>query len=76
MSKTIKEWLQTLPEPHREAAITNATLDGSIGYWVTEPTLADALAAAFVWHITPQGQDYWNDVFRRAERGELQQQPD
>lgn len=68
LMKTIKEWLETLPEPYRTQALENAknclvgcgrTLD------VNQGTLSDAVAGAFIWLLSPQGEQYWED-FEKA----------
>ena len=56
--KTIRQWLEEIPEPYRTQAIENAH-DCSLGY-ITE-TSRDGLFAAFTWQGSPQGHDYWID---------------
>lgn len=60
MKKTIKEWLEELPEPYRTEALANLFEKNKS---LVKSTLADALIAAFGWKITPQGYDYWRDIF-------------
>ena len=68
MEKTIKEWLETLPEPYRAEALENA---GESTLFETQPSLTAALYASSYWSDTPQGHDYWFDVAERAEAGEF-----
>lgn len=62
--KTIREWLEGLPEPYRTQAMNNTIRVGkrsldSISicnslYWVIQE--------AFVWQDSPEGGKYWIDV--------------
>jgi hypothetical protein len=63
--KTYRELLNELPEDVREAAIKNAEDEGEDIDRVNEDiqTPTDALAAAFVWALTPEGDEYWEKVF-------------
>lgn len=57
--KTIREWLETLPDGYRERALRNLkaysvnALEGSL-YW--------ALSGAFQWIRSPERYDFWRDV--------------
>lgn len=57
--KTIKEWLQELPDGAREKALAN--MDAVVG---NEPAhgMIESLASAFDWRKTQQGAKYWRDV--------------
>lgn len=68
MEKTIKEWLETLPEPYRTEALENAD-KRDLKY--PQPSLAEAISASSVWVDTTQGHDYWEDICIRAEAGEF-----
>src|SRR5690554_4701257 len=62
--KTVKQFLEGLPEPIRSQALNNAdpyfyTLE------VDGPT--DALSKAFIWLNTPEGPGYWEGVARTLE---------
>lgn len=61
--KTIQEWLEELPEPHRAQAIDNykEQRGGKIDTYTDAITLA--LTGAFAWGKTPEGFDYWNDFY-------------
>jgi hypothetical protein len=66
--KTIKEWLETLPEPYRSKALSQANdraLKGECG------TLAEAISGSISWRGSFEGVEYWIDVHRRAESGEF-----
>jgi hypothetical protein len=56
--KTIKEWLEELPEPYRSEALENSE-DWSWDNKQEVKSLATALDCAFIWSLSPQGQDYW-----------------
>jgi len=64
MSKTSKQLLSELPEGYRERALLNAHVDGYDPYHTGKPdrTVADALAASFVWTLSPEGHAFWDAV--------------
>jgi hypothetical protein len=70
--KTIRGWLETLPEPYRTQAIENATRDGSISFRTKERSLSDALCEAFVWSDTPQGREHWKKLHDEINPNEPQ----
>ena len=65
--KTIKEWLNEIPEPEiREAALRNMDIEKE--RWYGDPielrereTLSRAICCAFTWEDTPEGHDFWQD---------------
>jgi hypothetical protein len=61
--KTIREWFEELPEPHRSQAIENG--ENSQNYAMDDITssLSGALSGGFVWSESKEGDDYW-DKFR------------
>lgn len=67
------ELLKRLPSPYREQAIENNTQAES---WLNlqGTTLKAALAQSFKWDGTPQGRDYWVDIYERIEAGEFEPQ--
>lgn len=65
MKKTVKEWLQELPEPYRTKALKYAALEGSEN--LTLPSMTEALRYAFRWSQTVQGTEYWVELKRRYE---------
>ena len=56
--KTIKEWLEELPEPYRTQAINNTSEQNSLKL---KSSLSDAIYSAFAWSKTPEGLQYWLD---------------
>ncbi len=58
--KTIREWLEELPEPYRGQALANGE-DSSL-LDVDHETLYEALADLFVWEDSPQGDEYWRTL--------------
>ncbi len=68
MEKTIKEWLETLPEPYRTEALDETK--GRI-LKTNQGSLTEAIERAFIWADTPRGAFYWDDVRNRAEAGEF-----
>lgn len=64
---TIREALETLPEPYRKLAIENANkrmLDKTVS------GKAVAVALAFDWSLTPQGAEFWQHVSTWASKME------
>lgn len=64
--KTIKEWLETLPEPYRGQALANCL--PAMGHDVTE-SLEESLFAGFAWSESPEGYSYWEKVYDLAGIG-------
>ena len=64
--KTIRQWLNELPEHLRDRAIRNAVLQeyaiGIIDLNHQTRDVYEAIASAFVWSHTPEGFDYWSDA--------------
>lgn len=56
MGKTIKQWLEELPQGYRERALKNFKGRSSINIY---PTMASALCAAFIWSSTEEKHDFW-----------------
>lgn len=54
--KTIREWLEELPEPYRTQAIDN-TMERELSQ--AEPSMHEAILGAFVWEETIEGFYYW-----------------
>jgi len=68
MKKTIREWLETLPEPYRSQALENTE-----EYKLSEDKddcLSEAIESAFTWKLTKQGLQYWINVFDSVENAE------
>lgn len=74
--KTIKEWLQTLPEPYRGLALFNLkTVPMAVGRAaVPMRSLADALFDAFFWDESPEGNTFWSEVHDLALSGKFNRQ--
>lgn len=70
--KTIREWLNELPELYRSRAIKNAENDPepSLEEEAAESIVGGAVAGAFVWRDTPEGHEFWDQV-SRGETPEL-----
>lgn len=59
--KTIKEWLNEIPEPEiREAALRNMDLEYKD---VERDCLSDAIHASFSWGSSIEGVDFWRDFY-------------
>jgi len=57
--RSIKELIETLPEPYRSQAIANATYDLSKFKY---RNAQEAIGGAFSWTESPEGYSYWADV--------------
>ena len=64
--KTNAQWYMQLPEPYRMQAIELAEKDDTLGM---KASSLPAALSAFAWDSTPQGYEYWQNVFKRAEKG-------
>lgn len=62
--KTIREWLEELPEPYRTQALENVNEHDPQIIDTSEQTAKKALSGAFVWMFTEQGERYWFDLYR------------
>jgi hypothetical protein len=60
--KTIKEYLEELPEPWRSQALENCDPDNMQKDRCTSQR--SALMSAFIWSKSPEGKRYWNDFYR------------
>ena len=73
--KTIREWLEELPEPYRTQAIYNVIHDDDPVDLDSEfftDNVAEVICSTFVWSGTEQGIDYWSDIaFRLSKNNEL-----
>jgi len=60
MDRTMIQCLIELPEPYRTEALNNIP-ENTPNYMCR--SVCDALARAFVWWKTPQGTNYWMEIF-------------
>ena len=70
--KTVREWLNELPELIRSRAIRNAEDYHKPFLDESEIRLRQAVSGAFIWHETPEGYEFWNAV----AMGETPELPD
>lgn len=66
--KTNLEWYQMLPEEYRELAIENSKRDGFLN--LESKSLSLSIACGFYWEISPEGDIFWNKVFKKLEKDE------
>lgn len=66
--KTIKEWLNEMPEPYRSQSINNHEGYKGLGY---AGSLSIALILAFKWSSTMEGTKYWEKVNAMCLSGEF-----
>ena len=57
--KTIKKWLEELPEPYRTQALDNLSEEDGL---IESETMEYAIRAAFVWFHTEEGHTYWSNL--------------
>lgn len=67
--KPILTWYEDLPEPIRSQAIEN--YDGTD---IHQRSIAGAIFMGMAWLTTPQGAEYWADIYNRANSGEFDKQ--
>lgn len=58
--KTIRKWLEELPDGYRELALENHVEGWSKGQVAT--SVWHALVLSFEWSTSKQGQDYWENL--------------
>lgn len=63
--KTIREWLEELPEPYRTQALENCnSMRLSIsGLSDIVETSRIAIMSAFHWDSSPEGFHYWDELY-------------
>lgn len=64
MKKTIKEWLEELPEGYRERALANCTLPDAIA-----ETMYKSLMSGFRFRKAPEGGEFWIGVCSHYRKG-------
>jgi hypothetical protein len=64
MEMTIVEWLNLLDEPYKTQALLNSRAERRTRM---VSTISDAINQAFTWSETPQGREYWSDLFNDFE---------
>ena len=67
--KTIREWLEGLPEPHRTQALANMGVNKGPGTAVY-PNAMGAVSEAFSWAKSPEGFDYWANFVNKSGKQE------
>jgi hypothetical protein len=66
MKKTVREWLEELNEPERSSALAN--LEDKIEKELVGG-LPKAISCGFGWKNTPEGYDYWSDIYASVVGG-------
>lgn len=70
--KTVEQRLQELPEPHRAQALTNTPQINKVAIPDEDEELSDVLQGAFNWDQTPEGFEYWENVWSDLKTKEEQ----
>lgn len=61
--KTVKEWVETLPEPYCSAVMSNLLRYREISYLNhIKCGLPDVLSGGFAWVDTIEGQPFWTSL--------------
>lgn len=63
--KTIRAWLEELPEEYREKALNNYK---ESKFPEPVPSMSKAIWGAFVWNDTPEGHIFWEDLVCQLEK--------
>jgi hypothetical protein len=63
--KTVREWLEELPDGWREEALENI-----IGADLVRDSLSRAVGSGVNWGVTPTGLDAWDRVYKAIENGD------
>jgi len=61
MSKSVKAWLEELPEEIKDQAISN-TKPALLEENAIAESLREAVLGAFIWGETPEGHKYWQEI--------------
>jgi hypothetical protein len=67
-TKTIFNWLTELKQPYRMKAIDNTGIDNLI---YERNSLHQAVLGAFDWHKSPEGAEYWLNLYNAILDEEL-----
>lgn len=68
MKKTIEQWLNELPDGYRELALGNMDDEIKNNF---ELSMQDAIAIAFAWGDTDEGEGFWFNVYRHYDKKPL-----
>lgn len=71
--KPILDWYDQLPEPIRSQAIENYDEEGAISPvdGLNRASFSAAIHGGFSWYKTPEGHEYWANIFYKAIKGEF-----
>jgi hypothetical protein len=69
MSKTIKEWLNLLPEPYKTQSLNNLNPEKGD---IIKYHLEDAVVGAFKWDDSVEGTQYWIKITDQIISGEIE----
>lgn len=61
--KTIKDWLEELPEGIKEKALLNYKASPQNKEKEVVGSLSAAISGAFVWIDTPEGHEFWENLY-------------
>jgi len=75
MKDTILNYLYKLPDKYRSKAISNHTNKPKyLSNYAFIKSMADAINYAFDWNCTPEGFEYWADIYAAIQQGRIKEQ--
>lgn len=60
--KPVKFWLNKMEEPERSKALNNVK---EFSNQQLEKSISNALCGAFYWKETPEGEEYWFEIYEK-----------
>jgi YHS domain-containing protein len=74
--KKIVDFIDELPEPYRSKALHNVqTMAGAAPNTEAE-NHHSAISRAFIWGLSPEGQEYWEDFFNSLRKEHFKKNPE
>jgi hypothetical protein len=63
--KTVEEWFNDLEEPYKTQALENS-IEKSLK--IIAESMSEALSSGFYWTDSPQGHEYWYNIFKKHSK--------
>ena len=74
--KSVADWINHLPLDVKEKFLNNFDTNyRNMQFSSTYAELSDVINLAFNWSKTPEGNDYWNKIWSRADGGKYDKKP-
>ena len=68
--KKVEEWLLGLPPGYSNRALENMHTVSRYSPSSMTTSMSDAINRGFTWDKTPEGDTFWNDIYRKYYRHE------